>query len=196
MSDTQTSLGKLIESDAQRDAIHIAVAPVVAIERMIPGQHIGFVDDGGVNVSTRSTRPLGVVDPFLKNMVEAGERFWMFLYPNTITSLRHNWTHPAFSEAPAVAGIARSTKEASEEWLRNFVQGADCPEYETVIAAAVDDYHSGDGDDYIYSRNDGEYLHFGGRDAHGEIPPEFWTHVENVTGRKISKRPAYFSCSC
>ena len=35
-------------------------------------------------------------------------------------------------------------------------------------------------------------------DAHGDIPEEFWGHVENVLGRKIParRRAKYFTCSC
>jgi hypothetical protein len=62
-----------------------------------------------------------------------------------------------------------------------------------VTGGALEDY--GYGASY---RNDGEYLFFAGRDAHGEIPPEFWDHVEVVTGKKIGPedRAQYFSCSC
>jgi hypothetical protein len=41
-----------------------------------------------------------------------------------------------------------------------------------------------------------EYMHFDGRDAHGEIPPEFWQHVEIVLGYKPEHSPSSFSCSC
>lgn len=184
MSDTQTRLGQLIEDGGERDAIHIAVAPVVADTRLKPGEHIGFVRDGDTSLVGRAETCIGIVDPFLKKEVRNGDSFFMFLYPNTITSLKHHWTHPAF---PAHVTTMKSDKDASEAWLRAFVESADCPGYETVIAAAI---NGGD-----QSWND-EYLHFDGRDAHGEIPPEFWHHVEVVTGEKITKRPAYFSCSC
>lgn len=181
MSDPQTKLGQLIEEGAQRDAIHIAVAPVIAATKLQPGDHIGFVASNQEMVGP-SASPIGIVDPFLKGAVQEGERFWMFLYPNTITSLKHVWTHPAFSALTPV-----DPKAASEAWLRAFIAGADCPGYETVIAAAID------GGDQSWNS---DYLHFDGRDAHGEIPPEFWDHVEIVTGSKISQRPSYFSCSC
>src|SRR5688572_7679973 len=93
-------LGQLIEDgDRRRDAIHIAVAPVTAAERLAPGQHVGFVRERDLELVGSCDNPLGVVDPFLTEEVEAGQRFWLFLYPGTVTSLRHIWTHPAFTAA-------------------------------------------------------------------------------------------------
>lgn len=182
-----TIVGVTFEGSKERDAIHIAVAPVVAGERLYPGQHIGLAGNDGETASLEAPH-IGIVDPFLPRYVEPGEHFWMFLYPNTITSLKHVWTHPAFKvELKPSAPANADQKAASEQWLRDFVAGADCPGYEAVIAAAV-----GEG-----SRQwDDEYLHFDGSDAHGSIPAEFWDHVEVVTGRKIEKRASYFSCSC
>jgi hypothetical protein len=94
MSEQQTpNLGAAPGEDARRDAIHIAVAPVVAAARLLPGQHVGLQEDGQ---ACAHEEPIGIVDPFLTEAVAAGQRFWLFLYPGTITSLRHVWTHPAF----------------------------------------------------------------------------------------------------
>jgi hypothetical protein len=95
-------LGQLIEDgDRRRDAIHIAVAPVTAAERLLPGQHVGLVRRGDVELVGPCGDTIGIVDPFLEAEVEPGQRFWLFLYPGTITALRHVWTHPAFTKAAA-----------------------------------------------------------------------------------------------
>ena len=95
-------LGQLIEDgDRRRDAIHIAVAPVTAAQRLAPGQHVGLVQEGNLELVGPCEHAIGVVDPFLAEEVERGQRFWLFLYPGTITGLRHVWTHPAFTKAAA-----------------------------------------------------------------------------------------------
>lgn len=93
-------VGKLIEGPAFRDAIHVAIAPVVAAHGVCPGDPVGLVP--GSSDTVCSAEPsVGIVDPFLEEPVEAGKRFYLFLYPNTVTSLRHSWTHPAFAAKPA-----------------------------------------------------------------------------------------------
>lgn len=87
------NLGELAAEDAWRDAIHVAVAPVVAASELQPGQHVGVLEDGRADAIEKT---IGIVDPFLTEPVHPGERFWLLTYPNTITSLRHVWTHPAF----------------------------------------------------------------------------------------------------
>jgi hypothetical protein len=183
-------IGSILQPHERRDAIHIAVAPVIAARALTPGQHIGLTADG--KASTEAGIKIGIVDPFLSRNVNAGERFFLFLYPQTVTSLRHEWTHPAFTST--------EEKDRSELWLRTFVARSDCPDYETVIAAAsgeripvIDEAYGPE--PYV---NDGEYLIFHGRDAHASIPPEFWTNLEIVTGKQIptDKRATAFSCSC
>lgn len=104
----------------------------------------------------------------------------------------------------------------SVNWLMKFTSEADCPGYEDTVSAAIginiregereDDWDMGDGRMYDMSgyydaglRDWGELcLHFGGRDAHGDIPAEFWDHVAVVTAKEIPQegRASSFSCSC
>jgi hypothetical protein len=88
-------MGRLITGDAGRDAVHVAIAPTTAPCELRPGQHV----DAHGNPEGPGACPVGVVDPFLHDPVRPGERFWLFLYPNSVTSLRHEWTHPAYPTA-------------------------------------------------------------------------------------------------
>lgn len=192
MKDAVATMGSILPDDAGgRDAVHVAVIAVVAREKLLPGQDVGaFDEEGGQYVADPKAKHVGIVDPFLKGIVFPEQRFWLYLYPRTITGLNHQWSHPDFPSVPPP-----SQPLTSEQWLRKFCEGADCPGYDDVMKLIRDgDYSSEDG--YFNARYEHEYLHFGGRDAHGEIPAEFWMHAENVLGRKIEKRPAYFSCSC
>ena len=95
-------LGKLIEDgDRRRDAIHIAVIPVTATVNLKPGEHVGLIEDGNELVAPCECN-IGIVDPFLSKDVEPQQRFWLFLYPNTITGMRHVWTHPSFRARPQI----------------------------------------------------------------------------------------------
>lgn len=181
--DAVATMGTILTDDVGgRDAVHVAVVAVAAGSMFSPGQHVSLSPDRSTAVT--GDDPIGIVDPFLDRRVQRGERFWLYLYPRTITSLCHNWTHPAFADSAAAAAYnPPSQKLMSEKWLRDFLGRSDCPDYETVLALAVNN----DEDDYLLVR---------GSDAHGEIPPEFWEHVEIVIGRKITKRPSFFSCSC
>jgi hypothetical protein len=91
-------LGKLIEDgDRRRDAVHIAVVPMTAESPLNPGQPVGLSRADDAEFADVTDNPIGIVDPFLTAPVQAGERFWLCLYPGTITSLRHVWTHPEFA---------------------------------------------------------------------------------------------------
>jgi hypothetical protein len=103
-------IGSLVpDGENRRDAVHVAIAPVIASEDLVPGQHVGL--DGGrpTHAWARANTKIGIVDPFLAEPVKRGQRFWLFLYPGTITSLRHVWTHPAFTARPAGAVPARTS---------------------------------------------------------------------------------------
>lgn len=187
--DTVETLGTILTGEHGRDAIHVAVIPAIASEWLRPGEHVGLNAVGKADTAVRPR--LGVVDPFLFQHVKPDERFWIFIYPRQITGLRHVWTHPLLPDEGKAATPAappepkKPTKEESEAWLQDFISRSDCPDYDTVIELALSD-------DRGWS---GEALHFNDMDAHGDIPDEFWDHLENLKGRKL-KRAKYFSCSC
>lgn len=167
----QPRLGRLPDSLAERDAVHIAVAPVIASEALKPGQHVALVDGEAVQ-ATQSVRAIGIVDSYLTKPVAKGERFWLMLYPGSITSLRHDWTHKAFAVlAPRPGGA-----ELSLLWLHEFAN-RNGRTYEEIIRAAVEHWVPSEGID---------------------VPEEFWLHYEAATGAHVSEsqRTDYFSCSC
>ena len=181
-----TDIGKLIEGPAERDAIHIAMAPVIAAEVLVPGQDIGFVYKDTLYVGVVDS-PIGIVDPFLKlEHVSKDKKFWMFLNPNTITSLRHSWEHPAFlsmldDKQPLGLDYVRS-----REWLEVFAVENGRMTFEETIEAAKD---------YVAT---GDYKHDGGRFESCYAGDDFWDHFEKVTDQKVTEdnRGSFFSCSC
>lgn len=174
-----TTLGNLVDATAQRDAIHIAVAPVTAAKRLRPGQHVGFVSESTEVVGV-SWPTIGIVDPFLTKDVKKGERFMMLLYPQSITSLRHEWTHPAFgAEVAAVKDVA-----ASKAFVTSMAEALGIG-YDEMMAGAKNFVES----------NGNDVIHMG---AECNFDAEFWDHYEAITGTKVPEdmRYTFFSCSC
>ena len=178
MSDT-LKLGNLVSPDnyGKKDAVHIAVAAVEAGENLSPGTHVGFSGTGTV-IHAKGVKAIGVVDPFLKLNVKKGDKFWLYLYPGSITSLAHHWTHPDFEQK-----VAENIKaiHPSQEWIQEYADetGVD---YEELMSAA---------ENYLRFDN---YWCEGGRFESEWVPDEFWTHYKNLTGKEGSG--SFFSCSC
>lgn len=185
MDQTTYLLGKIIKKeDAERDAVHIAVAPMVAAERLYPGQHIGLTyGSGSTKASSRAKKLIGVVDPFLDHHVESNQRFWMFLYPMSITSLRHKWTHPDFGAAHGMSEGEEVAKDAAERWMRSYAD-QNRVEYDELLRRAAAHVESGD------------YWSEGGRFEGMHADDEFWNNYEHITGSKVEKRGGLFSCAC
>jgi hypothetical protein len=178
-TDALETLGTIIDGDAGRDAIHLAVEPVMAGEDLYPGENIGLIDG---KARSGVSKLLGIVDPFLKEKVKEGQLFWLIVYPRQITSLRHVWSHPDFPEETATA--SRITK--AKKWIEEFAAliGID---YLTLIQGATE-----------YAER-GEYLHMGDNEEYGnhyDKMEEFWDNYEIVTGKSVTNKNGFFTCSC
>ncbi len=201
---TNLNLGKIItDASAAKDAIHVAIAPVTAGDHLQPGQHVKLVPDGSA-IRAPVGRGIGIVDPFLHQAVEAGQRFYLFLYPNTVTGLRHDWSHPAFVEPtpadaeqddfcrenchPSAYGKGAAALAEAKNWLGEFARSIDMPYAELIDEAS----------------RPGGYVVSHGSDAHGFADfdidaDEFWGHMEAVTGKTFGedhRKGIVWTCSC
>lgn len=159
---SEIKLGQFIEGEANRDAIHIAIAPVIAGQPLQPGDHVGFLPDG--RVATGVNNLIGVVDPYLEFGPYTGDRFWVLLYQNTVTNIRHDWKHPSFSESGPVL-------LPSNKWLEDYATSHKLT-YEQLMAGVKEFLDKGG----INPTLDDDFKVF-------EVPNEFWVHYKNVTGR-------------
>jgi hypothetical protein len=78
-------IGALASPHAMRDAVHVAICPMVAAELLSPGEHVSM--EAGKATQSTLNPCIGIVDPFLKAPVKEGERFYVWLYPGSITGV-------------------------------------------------------------------------------------------------------------
>ncbi len=172
-------VGQLITGEAQRDAIHVAIMPAVASQELHPGMRVGLLHKNWARFCS-GRGAVGIVDPFLTKPVQPTEQFWLFLFPGTITSLRHDWSHKMVDDAARA-----NPQHPSAVWMRDYADGLDLTYEELLDGARA----------WIRS---GQYL-LGGSNLEGErVPPEFWDHYEAVTGTEVPERSreSFFTCSC
>lgn len=188
MLDPIKTIGQKLGAEAQRDAIHIAITPVTVGCRWLTAGRPVMLVPGTTDTVTDGPaadygHAVGIIDPFLDEAVREGHRVWLFLYPHTVTGMRHEWRHPAFDEQ-------QPTNNGSELWLRQFAvrHGFD---YDELIRNATDPSY----DDVIVAK---------GRDCHsfgdlGDDGPLFWEHLENLRGTRFNREhreSIIWSCSC
>lgn len=161
-----------------RDAIHMAVIPVVAAVTLEPGQQVSYTGNKAWPVDPDHP-PVGVVDPFLPNNVKRDERFWLLVNPATIKGLRHDWTHDAF---PGPASATDPEREESEQWLHEFIGPASA--------------YGSSFDEQILSLINGEGATVFGREERS-APEEFWFHLDRFCGFSVRRDGnEYFDCRC
>lgn len=190
-TDALETLGNIIDDNAGRDAIHLAVEPVVAGEKLKIGDDVVLIGGKAFSYENNSDlKPLGIVDPFLTASVQKGERFWLIIYPRQITSLRHVWQHPDLPErdramemlADNLIGDMKKIEEA-KTWIIYYAQSLGL-DYDELMEAA---------ESHI---NHGDYLIRGGTFEGLRTSHEFWEQYEIVTNTKVGDMGNFFSCSC
>ncbi len=187
-TDALETLGMIIGPAEKRDAIHLAVEPVIAGMPLRAGDHLRMADGKAMYCRQGDSRALGIADPFLDGPIEIGQRFWLIIYPRQIKSLRHVWSHPAFPDEPALADLKPAVdplKAESEEWMRAEAQRLDTG-YHSLIDAARE---------YV---RDGEYFIEGGKFEGESLSSDFWRHWERITGESAGDKfgDDFLSCSC
>jgi hypothetical protein len=192
-------IGKLIDQERHRDAIHIAVAPIEAAHELRPGERIGIHEGKAFGAAVGLITAIGIVDPFLTHVILPGQKFYMFLFPGSISSLRHEWEHPAFVGVKPMSAPPPSDRVESEKWLREYAKMVNPHHAEGGY------YWKKTGEDRSYQilMDDlaGNSITYHGLDMHsrGELvnEKELQHHASIVLGRPVNfDNFEYFSCSC
>lgn len=200
-TDALETLGTFpIPDNSGRDAIHLAVEPVLAGEKMAAGDRIRSENGIAYRIYRYdNNEATGIVDPFVSGIIQPGEKFWLVVLPRTITSLRHVWSHPLFPEEPVSSYHADAddhyVASPSEQWLRDYARQIDEP-FEDLISAAGRFVARGD---YFYGTACGDpgdeyYGKFEGESTH----PDFWRHYQAFKSVDVpkDKQRSFFTCSC
>lgn len=189
-TDALATLGKIHERTERRDAIHLAVEPVEAGERLQPGEHIRV--ESGIATTDDPDNCLGIVDPFLTRPVKKGERFWFVMYPRVVHSLRHVWSHPSFPDEELVSDTddlddARKRKAQARAWIRMHAAELGVT-YQRLMQMATEWLETGE----MYTEVGSEHMSSTLR------ADEFWRNYEAMTGVQVDpeRRHGFIGCSC
>lgn len=196
-----------ISENSGRDAIHLAVEPVISRHYLEAGQRIVMVNGVACPVGP-DMEATGIVDPFIAGTIRPGERFWLVVLPRTITSLRHVWSHPAFPEDAVTLHIDTSESVSKADMTR-FMDEVDTfvPE-QSMAMAWMKQWCAEIGERYDYIMEGarkyieaGDYT-YGEKDSGNlegvDLPSEFWEKYELIVGKQVPERDrgSFFSCSC
>lgn len=193
MSDT-SHIGLIHTTVLVKDAIHIAIAQVSAGEELKAGDRVGFKDKEGIVF--KDATHIGLVDPFIQTSIKKDNLFYLFLYPNSVTSLTHQWEHPSFDRSPEKIA-------AADKWLKKHTQAYFSSEEDDAFAEwegtnyhrFIEEFKAGDVGTYAYGDDFSEHYN---NNIDG-FKKKFWDNLEIVTGiaaTKTQRDQEYFSCSC
>lgn len=210
-------LGHTPEENAQRDAVHVAIIPVVAAANMRRGDRVKLLPDNQI-VKAGSGRPddaHGIIDPFLpKATVKAGDRVYMVLLPGKVTGMRHHWKCEEVDrivgeQEPQPMKPSDEAVEEAERWLDMYAATLDSWfSARDIVRLFVlgNNSNSSKACDASITRYDQEFICLYGYDARGEIPAELFQHVRTLAAAWYPNEtpyvplnpegPRYWTCSC
>lgn len=162
-------LGQKPDTD-QKDAVHVAIVAVKAGEPLSPGDHVSVKN----NVALLGSEAIGIVDPFLSDALNEGDSFYLCLYPETVTGMRHEWNHPAFDDLAS----------AKDEMKR--LAGAFHISYHHIMEACE---AFARGEDFCFWSDYGPDLMYSHRD---KVAALFY----KITGKTFDAEHASFRCAC
>lgn len=184
-TETQEHIGTIHSVELPRDAVHIAVVQITAGETLVAGDYIS--KDGLKRPPT-----IGIVDPFLDRQVKIGEKFYLFLFPGSVTDLTHHYTHPILDADDAKV----KARNVIMEWVETMVWGDDKEDEAqraSLYETALKQYRAR------------EPFNFGGLWRNESLDEEvdeevymksIYEALEILTGQKATKeqRETYYSC--
>ena len=193
MAEQVPKLGALITGEAERDAVHVAVVPAEACVNLKPGQHVGFGGTlgSGMLAVTDAAESIGIVDPFLRAPVKKGQRFYLFLYPGTVISLRHHYRHPVLDadeiRRETIERLNAPAVQRMKEWAKNF-----------GITYREAMQHT---DIYLLTGEEAVLDGFTSMNVSTDDYPKggtFWGDYIQITGKEVpdEQKKDFFSCEC
>lgn len=190
MNNSSPPIGQILtEEQITRDAIHIAVFSATSTEKVYPNEDVGIVGhEHGTDlyfVSSSTEKGFcGKVDPFLRNPVLPGKIFLVFLYPNTITGMKHIYSHPHLDNWDE--SVDTEMKKA-KDYLMRAVGSLGFNSYDE-LRDWVGDIFQGYDEDCLHTDSGSEWMN--------ENSEEFWKNYEMVYGSRPREVPKYYRCAC
>ena len=200
VNDATASLGTIHAVVQHRDAIHLAVEPVIAGEKLRPGMHIGL-QNGVAFKADSHIKALGIVDPFLTKTVMMDEKFYLILFPRMITSLRHVWEHPDFDTKPEPVTPAEPVDEESLHKMRMLLGDPVALAKQVIMDVAAElnvEFEELMDQALQRTQNSWHYWVEGDKFEGESIPDKFWGAYETYTGTTVpsDSKGSFISCSC
>lgn len=196
-ADATATLGTVHTKNEGRDAVHLAVYQVTL------GQNISMYDKASKLTIKSNGRAYiydeydenqtayGILDPFINQSLNVGDKVWLILFPGMITSLRHVWEHSYFPESPKETPISSlEDKFAEFPAILNAASQLEISCEEIINSA----------EHYIKTGN----YYCGGNEAEGvHVGQDFWEDYYRYKGMNSDAttindiyKGNFISCSC